>query len=229
MTTVPIYRPHAAGATGGNYSHGSPAASCRSHIAITQSPSRRLRHRKRPSEITYSTRARILHAHHANVRAFINKYGEKVGALTLTFDHDVPNAERERRYNSLAVNVLRPKYGAAIVVAELLEKARKAVAATQSVAIVPTTQPIGLRPTTRPVMAMATPTSLPSTRPAVVMGQNKPLLPRPPTQHLKPEDEGLTDQEGVITSIAQALDIGSGVDAALGDANHPAWDLLSKS
>src|SRR5436190_9996426 len=118
MTTVPIYRPHAAGATGGNYSHGSPAASCRSHIAITQSPSRRLRHRKRPSEITYSTRARILHAHHANVRAFINKYGEKVGALTLTFDHDVPNAERERRYNSLAVNVLRPKYGAAIVVAE---------------------------------------------------------------------------------------------------------------
>jgi hypothetical protein len=38
--------------------------------------------------------------------------------LTLTFDNDVANGERERRYNSLAVNVLRPKYGAAIVVAE---------------------------------------------------------------------------------------------------------------
>src|SRR5205814_1364627 len=88
-----------------------------------------------------------------------------------------------------------PATNPAIVMAELLEKARKAVAATQWVAIGRTTQPMALRPATQPVVAMALPTTLPATRPAVVMGQNKPLLPRPPTQHLKPEDEGLTDQE----------------------------------
>jgi hypothetical protein len=88
-----------------------------------------------------------------------------------------------------------PSSNPVAVVAKVIEAARTAVAATQPVAIRPTTQPIALRPTTQPAMAMVTPTTIPTSNPAVAIAGKNPLLPRPPTQHLKPEDEGVTDQE----------------------------------
>lgn len=92
-------------------------ASCPHVFAITQYTPPRFRRRK-PRDLTPSERARITHAHHVNLRAFATRYGDKLAALTVTFSADVDNTTREKRFNSLATNILRPKYGAAIVIRE---------------------------------------------------------------------------------------------------------------
>jgi hypothetical protein len=116
---------HTGGAPGqGSKDGDEQALSCPQRIAITQSPSRQKRRSRPPTEVSPSHRARILYAHQNNLQAFTAKYGDEVGALTLTFADDVSNAQRERRFNSLATNVIRPRYGAAIVVREFHQSGR---------------------------------------------------------------------------------------------------------
>jgi hypothetical protein len=70
--------------------------------------------------------ARTAHALQVNVEAAVGRWGlERTGFLTLTFsDHVTEPAEAQRRMNSLASNVLRPRYGEAIRVYERQKSGR---------------------------------------------------------------------------------------------------------
>jgi hypothetical protein len=58
-------------------------------------------------------------AFETNVKAFISRYGEDhVVLLTLTFSESLTSTELQRRWNSLATNVIKPIYGQAVVVRE---------------------------------------------------------------------------------------------------------------
>jgi hypothetical protein len=70
--------------------------------------------------------ARTAHALQVNVEAAVGRWGlERTGFLTLTFaDHVTDPAEAQRRMNSLATHVLRPRYGEAIRVYERQKSGR---------------------------------------------------------------------------------------------------------
>ncbi|HEV8606847.1 MAG TPA: hypothetical protein VGQ99_15995, partial [Tepidisphaeraceae bacterium] len=108
-------------------------------------------------------------------------------------------SEEARRRERRVEVVIRPKVlpataavkgpatAPAIVVAKVVESAPSAVAATQAV--------VRSEAATQPIVRSEPKAVMPATMPVVVMIPRAAPLPRPPTQHLKPEGEGITDQE----------------------------------
>lgn len=78
----------------------------------------------RPGSVSYLAKsAAVLHT---NTAAFCSRVGiERVGFLTLTFaDHVLCPREAQKRFNSLATHVLRPRYGSYIRVLERQKSGR---------------------------------------------------------------------------------------------------------
>ncbi len=100
--------------TGGD--RGAGFLPCLSSNNSIIAPSNRLstQHRKSASVLAW------------NVSAFVEKFGiERVGFLTLTFrDHVTDAREAQRRFNSLASNVIRPRYHAWVGVWERQKSGR---------------------------------------------------------------------------------------------------------
>lgn len=99
------------------------AASCPLNNLIKQSPPpkkpRHPRQRVKGLVLTDGMCARAIFAHKHTITELGIAWGVTAGVLTITFGGDVSNGEREKRFNSLLTNVIRPRYRGAVVVREL--------------------------------------------------------------------------------------------------------------